>query len=166
MLFLSKYARKVTVLIRGSEPTWSHYLDTAIRSNEKIELLFTTQIVGINGDEKIREIILKNTQSGMTSSVPAAAVLVFIGQKPQSDFVAQLVQRTDKGHILTGLDLIKNGKRPPDWPLERDPFMLETSVPGIFSAGDVREGTKHGVAAAAGDGDAAVSMFWQYLSTI
>lgn len=166
MLFLSKYARKVTVLIRGSEPTWSYYLDVAIRTNEKIELLFNTQIVGINGDEKIREIVLKNTQSGMTSSIPAAAILVFIGQKPQSEFVAELVQRTERGHILTGLNLIKNGKRPPNWPLERDPFMLETSVPGIFSAGDVREGTKHGVAAAAGDGDAAVSMFWQYLSTI
>jgi thioredoxin reductase (NADPH) len=96
----------------------------------------------------------------------ASAIFVFIGQKPQSDFVADLVQRTESGHILTGLDLIKDGKRPPDWPLNRDPLLLETSVPGIFAAGDVRNGTKHGVAAAVGDGDAAVSLFWQYLATV
>ena len=76
------------------------------------------------------------------------------------------MQRTESGHILTGLDLLRDGKRPPGWDLERDPLILETSVPGIFAAGDVRNGTKHGVAAATGDGDAAVSLFWQYLSTI
>jgi thioredoxin reductase (NADPH) len=95
-----------------------------------------------------------------------AAVFVFIGQKPQSDFVADLVMRTESGHIMTGLDLIQNGKRPPGWPLQRDPLILETSVPGVFAAGDVRNGTRHGVSAATGDGNAAVSMFWQYLATI
>jgi thioredoxin reductase (NADPH) len=98
--------------------------------------------------------------------LPAGAVFVFIGQKPQSDFVADLVLRTKSGHILTGLDLVKDGKRPANWPLDRDPLLLETSVPGIFAAGDVRNGIKHGVAAATGDGDAAVSLFWQYLATI
>jgi thioredoxin reductase (NADPH) len=166
ILFLVRYARRVTVLIRGPEPDWSQFLDLAIRANDKIELRFHTELVEMRGDDKLSEAIVKNTDSGAVRALPAAAVFVFIGQKPQSDFVADLVLRTESGHILTGLDLVKDGKRPPNWPLDRDPLLLETSVPGIFAAGDVRNGTKHGVAAATGDGDAAVSLFWQYLSTI
>ncbi len=166
ILFLSRYARKVTVLIRGSDPDWSHYLNVAIRANERIELRFNTEVIEIHGDDKIHEVAIRNRKNGEVSCLPVGAVFVFIGQKPQSDFVADLVLRTDSGHILTGLDLVKDGKRPANWPLDRDPLLLETSVPGIFAAGDVRNGTKHGVAAATGDGDAAVSLFWQYLATI
>ena len=166
MLFLSKYAQKVTVLIRSSDPDWSQYLNVAIRSNPKIELHFNTEMVEILGKETIDSITVKHNQNGTTETFPAKAVFVFIGQKPQSDFLADQVLRTPSGHILTGLDLMKDGKRPPNWPLSRDPLLLETNIPGIFAAGDVRNGTKHGVAAAIGDGDAAVSLFWQYLSTI
>jgi thioredoxin reductase (NADPH) len=127
---------------------------------------FNTELAEMRGEDKLSEVTIRNRESGAVSALPAAAVFVFIGQKPQSDFVADLVLRTESGHILTGLDLVKDGKRPPNWPLNRDPLLLETSVPGIFAAGDVRNGTKHGVAAATGDGDAAVSLFWQYLSTI
>jgi thioredoxin reductase (NADPH) len=166
MLFLSKYARSVTALIRGDQPSWSQYLDVAIRANEKIKMLLHTALSEIHGDDAISEVVIRNKQTGETACLPAGAIFVFIGQKPQSDFVADLVQRTASGHILTGLDLIQNGQRPPGWPLNRDPLPLETSTPGVFAAGDVRNGTKHGVAAAAGDGDAAVSLFWQYLATI
>lgn len=165
ILFLSKYASKVTVLIRGSETSWSRYLDVAIRADPKVELVFNTELTGIHGNEHIEQIETMNRKSGESQTLDAAAIFVFIGQKPQSDFVAGFVQRTDSGHILTGLDLMRDGKRPANWPLDRDPLMLETSVPGVFAAGDVRNGTKHGVAAASGDGNAAVSMFWQYLST-
>ncbi len=166
MLFLSRYARKVSVLIRSADPDWSQYLDVAIRANPKIELCFNTEMVEIHGKGKIDSITVRHRLSGATDSLPVKAIFVFIGQKPQSDFVADLVMRTPSGHILTGLDLVKDGKRPPGWTLNRDPLLLETNVPGIFAAGDVRNGTKHGVAAAIGDGDAAVSLFWQYLSTI
>jgi len=165
MLFLSKYVRNVKVLIRGSEPTWSKYLDVAIRANDKIDLMFNTELSEISGDQQVEAVKVTNNQSGDVTSLPARAVFVFIGQKPQSDFLGDLVVRTDSGHILTGLDLVTSGKRPPGWTLDRDPLLLETSVPGIFAAGDVRNGTKHGVAAATGDGNAAVSNFWQYLST-
>jgi len=166
MLLLSKYARKVTVLIRGSDPTWSKYLDETIRTNEKIELMLNTDLVAVQGDGKIQTVTLKNNLSGESTSLPADGVFVFIGEEPQSDFVADLVMRTESGYILTGLDLVKDVQRPPGWPLNRDPLLLETSVPGIFAAGDVRNGTKHGVAAAIGDGNAAVTLFWQYLSTL
>jgi thioredoxin reductase (NADPH) len=164
ILFLSKYASKVTVLMRGSEPTWSRYLDVAIRADPKVELVFDTELSEIHGDERIEEVVTTHRKSGERRVLPAAALFVFIGQKPQSAFVADLLRRTESGHILTGLDLVRDGKRPADWPLARDPLLLETSVPGIFAAGDVRNGTKHGVAAATGDGNAAVSLFWQYLS--
>lgn len=166
MLFLTRYASKVTVLIRDDRPEWSHYLDVAIRSNEKIELICNTELAEIHGEQEIRSVVAKNNQTGETRDLPASAVFIFIGQRPQSEFVSDLVACNPSGYILTGLDLLRNGSRPKKWPLDRDPLLLETSVPGIFAAGDVRNGTKHGVAAAAGDGGAAVSMFWQYLSTI
>jgi thioredoxin reductase (NADPH) len=166
ILFLSKYASRVTVLIRGGQPTWSRYLDVAIRADPKIALCFHAELDGVHGDAAIEAVSARHNQTGECWTLPAAAVFVFIGQKPQSDFVAGLVERTESGHILTGLDLVRNGKRPSGWPLDRDPLLLETSVPGIFAAGDVRNGTKHGVAAATGDGNAAVSLFWQYLSTM
>lgn len=166
LIFLAKYARKVTVLIRGSEPTWSKYLDVAIRANEKIVLATGRQLVEIHGGQHIKEVVVKTGPDEQLETLPASTVFVFIGQKPQSDFLGDLIARSDSGHILTGLDLVKDGKQPEGWPLDRDPLLLETSVPGIFAAGDVRNGTKHGVAAATGDGNAAVSMFWQYLSTV
>jgi thioredoxin reductase (NADPH) len=166
ILFLSRYARKVTVLIRSADADWSKYLERAIHSSENVELRFSTEMVEIHGDGQIEEVTIRDRLNGELQRLPARAVFVFIGQKPQSDFVADLVLRTPSGHILTGLDLVRDGTRPAGWPFERDPLLLETSVPGVFAAGDVRNGTKHGVAAATGDGDAAVSLFWQYLSTI
>lgn len=166
ILYLSQYARKVTVLIRGEKPTWSKYLDVAIRANDKVELLFHTDLAEIHGDDQIKEVVAGNNQTGKQNTLAAAAVFVFIGEKPQSDFVADLTSCTGSGHVLTGLDLVEQGKLPTGWPLSRDPLLLETSVPGIFAAGDVRNGTKHGVAAAIGDGNTAVAMFWQYLATV
>jgi thioredoxin reductase (NADPH) len=98
--------------------------------------------------------------------MPASAVFVFIGQEPQSRFLDGVVERTQEGFILTGMDLLQGNKPPEGWPLDRDPMHLETSVPGVFAAGDVRYGVRQGVTAATGEGNTAVSLFWQYLSTI
>ena len=166
ILFLSRYANKVNVLIRGGEPTWSRYLDVAIRAAPNIDLRFHTELCEIRGDQSISEVVIKNNETDEVSNVPAEGVFVFIGQKPQSDFLPETVLRTASGHILTGLDLTHDGKHVSQWPLARDPLPLETSIPGVFAAGDVRNGTRHGVGAAAGDGNAATSMFWQYLATI
>ncbi len=167
LLHIAKYASRVRVLIRAGETSWSQYLDVAIRATENIELVFNTELTEIHGDaETMHEVTISDSESGESENIPAAAIFVFIGQKPQSDFLDGAVLRTDSGHIRTGLDLMQNGQRPDGWPLDRDPLLLETSLPGVFAAGDVRNGTKHGVAAATGDGNAAVSMFWQYLSTV
>jgi len=167
VLHVAEFAKSVKVLIRGDEPSWSHYLDVSIRAHPNIELLLGEEICDVIGDEQhIHQVAIKSRDSGEVRTLPCGAVFVFIGQYPQTDFLGDLVERTESGHILTGLDLIKDGRRPRGWTLHRDPFLLETSVPGIFAAGDVRNGTKHGVAAATGDGNAAVSNFWQYLSTV
>jgi len=91
---------------------------------------------------------------------------VFIGSVPRSDMVADLVQRDEQGFILTGVDLMKNGKRPPGWKLGREPFLLETSVPGVFAAGDVRHASTKRVAAAVGEGSASVGMIHRYLESV
>lgn len=165
MLFLARFARSVTVLIR-SKPDWSRYLDEAIRSNPKIALLERTELREIIGQDHIESVVVENNATRERRTLPASALFVFIGQKPQTDFVRGVLQLTPDGHIMTGLSLIHDGKRPPGWALDRDPLMLETSMPGVFAAGDVRNGTRHGVAAGVGDGNAADSLFWQYLSTI
>ncbi len=164
-MFLSRYARKVSVLVRGPELSASQYLVDALQQNEKIEILYHSEVVEVHGQDKLEEVVIKNSQTRELKTLPAAAMFVFIGVRPQSDFVANTVMRDAKGFIMTGRDLMQDGKPPKGWPLARDPLMLETSVPGIFAAGDVRAGTNPRVASATGEGAIAVAMMWQYFKT-
>ncbi len=165
-IYLSQFARKVTVLIRGPEPTASKYLIDALEENQKIELLRNTDLIGVKGKNTLEQITIKNTISGETRTCDAAAMFVFIGVRPQSQFVADLVKRDEKGYIFTGADLLVDKKPPQGWTLERDPFLLETSVPGIFAAGDVRFGTNHRVASAVGEGAIAFAFMKEYLKSL
>ena len=165
-LYLSRFARKVTVLVRGHEPTASKYLVDALRENQKIEILLNTDLLEVKGTNTLEQIIIKNTRSGEVQTLAAAAMFVFIGVRPQSQAVAGLVKCSDKGSIYTGPDLIVDKKPPQGWPLERDPLLLETSVPGIFAAGDVRYGTSHRVASAVGEGAIAFALMKEYLKTL
>jgi thioredoxin reductase (NADPH) len=165
-MFLSRYARHVTVLVRGPSCTASQYLVDAMTENKKITICTHTEVVEVHGKGKVEEIVTRNKITEVTETRPAAAVFVFIGAVPQSDLVADLVMRTPKGSILTGPDLMRDGKRPPGWKPDRDPLLLETSVPGIFAAGDVRFGANNRVASAAGEGGLAVALTWQYLKHV
>jgi thioredoxin reductase (NADPH) len=165
-LYLSRFAKKVTVLIRGHEPTASKYLVDALNENKKIEILLNTDLLEVKGTNTLEQIVIKNTRSGEVQTLDAAAMFVFIGVRPQSQAVAGLVKRSDKGYIFTGPDLIVDKKPPQGWTLERDPFLLETSVPGIFAAGDVRYGTNHRVASAVGEGAIAFALMKEYLKTL
>ena len=165
-LFLSRYASKVTMLIRGSELAAAQHLVNALRADPKIEIRLNTDLVEAHGTEKLEAITVKNMPTGVTETLPAAALFVFIGVRPQSDLVADLVLRDPKGYVLTGPDLMPGGKRPAHWPLDRDPFLFETSVPGLFAAGDVRFGTIHRVVSATAEGGTAVMMIRQYLKTL
>ncbi len=165
-LFLSGYASQVTVLIRGPETVAAQHLLNAMRADPKIEIRLNTDLVEAHGQEKLEAVTVRDTPTGETQRLPAAAMFVFIGVKPQSDLAAGLVRRDPKGYVLTGLDLREGGQRPAGWPLDRDPFMFETSVPGLFAAGDVRFGTIHRVVNATAEGGAAVAMIRQYLKTL
>ena len=165
-LYLSQFASKVRVLIRGKQPTASKYLVDALEQNEKIELMRNTDLIEVKGKNTLEQIIVKNTSTDEMQTFDAAAMFVFIGVRPQSQLVAALVKHSDKGYILTGPDLIVDKKPPQGWPLERDPFLLETSVPGIFAAGDVRFGTNHRVASAVGEGAIAFALMKEYLKAL
>jgi thioredoxin reductase (NADPH) len=165
-LYLSRFASKVTVLIRGHEPTASKYLVDALNENPKIEMLLNTDLLEVQGTNTLEQIVIKNTKSSEVQTCGAAAMFVFIGVRPQSQVVSGLVKCSDKGYILTGPDLMVNKQPPPGWTLERDPFLLETSVPGIFAAGDVRYGTNHRVASAVGEGAIAYALIKEYLKTL
>ncbi len=166
-LFLSRFASKVTILIRKDHQDSSYYLVEAEAANPKIERIFNAEIAEIHGKPgKLEEIVIRNRVTGELTTLPGAAVFVFIGALPQTDMVKDLVLLEDKGFILTGPDLKKDGKLPKQWTLERDPFMLETSMPGIFAAGDVRLGTNHRVASATGEGGIAIAAIESYLKTL
>jgi thioredoxin reductase (NADPH) len=165
-IYLSQFARTVRVLIRGHHPTASKYLVDALEQNPKIELMCDTDLIEVRGKNTLEGIIVRNTATDTTQTFEAGAMFVFIGVRPQSQLVADLVKRSDKGYIFTGADLIVDKKPPPGWTLERDPFLLETSVPGIFAAGDVRFGTNHRVASAVGEGAIAFALMKEYLKTI
>lgn len=162
-IYLSQFARKVTVLVRAHEPTASKHLVDAMQSNPKIEILTDTDLLEVKGSNTLEAIAIKNTKTNETQTCDASALFVFIGVRPQSQLVADLVKRSDKGYVFTGPDLILDKKPVQGWALDRDPFLLETSTPGIFAAGDVRYGTNHRVASAVGEGAIAYALMKEYL---
>jgi thioredoxin reductase (NADPH) len=165
-MYLSRFAKKVTVLIRGPALTASKYLVDAMTNNSKIELRLNTDLMEVQGDNILEKIVIRDTVSGKSETLKASALFVFIGAQPQSQLVADLVMCDEKGYIFTGPDLLVDKKPPPGWTLERDPYILETSVPGIFAAGDVRFGTNHRVASAVGEGAIAMALIKEYLKTL
>ncbi len=164
-LFLSRFARKVTMLVRGQLSS-SQYLTDALQTNEKIEIRLNTDLIAVNGTGKFEGVAVRNTLTGMEETLQGAALFVFIGVDPRSDFVADQVKRDAKGYILTGADLRVDGALPKEWTLRRQPFLLETNVPGLFAAGDVRLGTSHRVASAVGEGAIALAAIKEYLKTV
>ena len=167
-MFFSRYANKVTMLVRGSslQKDMSQYLIDQINCTENIELRTHTSVSRVIGTDRLEALVIKDNDTGEIETLPAAAMFVFIGAKPHSDFVADVVERNQAGFILTGPDLIRDGRRPKNWRLNRDPFLLETSVPGIFAVGDVRQDAIRRVASAVGQGSTAISFVHQYLKTV
>jgi len=124
------------------------------------------EIVRVSGTTALETIVLRDRDTGEEETIGMAALFVFIGAAPHTDLVADLVMRDEKGFILTGPDLMQDGKLPKSWPLDRDPFLYETCVPGIFAVGDVRAGSSKRVAAAVGEGSGVVGVVHRYLETV
>ena len=167
-MFFSRYASKVTMLVRRDsiEIEMSQYLVDQIHQTENIEVLVNTEVVGVEGENRLEAITMTNGKTGETRTLPASALFIFIGAVPHTELVAGVVERDRHGFILTGPDLSSSGSRPKNWTLKRDPFLLETSVPGIFAAGDVRQDTVRRVASAVGQGSVAIGFVHQYLKTV
>lgn len=167
-MFLAGYARKVTMLVRAEslEKGMSQYLVDQIRAQSNIEVRTRTVVGEAQGEGRLEALTLRNLETGHSETLPAAALFLFIGAVPHTRMVTGLVEMNSAGFILTGTDLVREGKRPGGWALQRDPFLLETSVPGIFAAGDVRQGAVRRVASAVGEGAITVGLVHQYLKTV
>ena len=164
----AKYAEKVFILVRGSSlsSTMSQYLIDQIQETPKIQVWPHASVAEVHGDTHLEEISVLCSDTGKTERVPANSMFIFIGALPRTDWLAGMVERDDRGFLLTGPDLIVNGEHPKGWTLERDPFLLETNVPGIFAVGDVRHGSVKRVASGVGEGSVAVQFIHQYLSKV
>jgi thioredoxin reductase (NADPH) len=167
-LFFARYARKVTMLVRagGLRPSMSHYLAARIETTPNIEVLAGAQVAAVAGHGHLERITLRSVHTGEERDLTMSALFIFIGAAPRTEMLAHLIARDEKGFVLTGLDGSQPGGRPAGWPLDRDPLMFETNVPGVFAAGDVRSGANRRVAAAVGEGSAAIYSIHRYLETV
>lgn len=168
-IHFSKYARKVTLVVRGDclSSSMSHYLINQIDGTSNIHVLLNSKIIEVQGKNRLEFITIANTQTGEQQSIPCFMLYIFIGAVPRTEFLAGLIERDINGFILTGQDLVQDGrKRPKGWMLDRQPLLLETNVPGIFAAGDVRHGSTKRVATGVGEGSLAVQLIHQYLKSV
>jgi thioredoxin reductase (NADPH) len=165
MLF-SKYASQVTMVVRGDslELKMSAYLIDQIAAQDNIDVAVGTQVVEVEGENRVERIRLKDLKTEEERVEEAAAIFIFVGAVPHSDFVADLVATNDRGFIYTGPDIAL--AEDVVWKLDRDPLALETSVPGVFAAGDIRHDAIRRVASAVGTGAMSVSMIHQYLTEV
>jgi thioredoxin reductase (NADPH) len=164
----AKYAERVIVVVRGDSlsSTMSQYLIDQIQQTPNIRIWAHASVAEVHGETRLEEISILCSDTNKIERVPATAIFIFIGALPRTDWLAGIVERDERGFILTGPDLIRNGESPKHWPLERDPFLLETNVPGIFAVGDVRHGSVKRVASGVGEGSVAVQFIHQYLSKV
>jgi thioredoxin reductase (NADPH) len=164
-VFFSRHCRTVNLVVRGKdlEQSMSHYLIEQIRAIDNIRVRLRTTVVAAHGDEHLERLTLCQGDSGDTETVPAGHVFVFIGAAPHTDWLDGVVERDAYGFIRTGPDLLAEGRRPAGWSLDRDPLYLESSLPGVFVAGDVRSQSVKRVASAVGEGAMAVTLVHRYL---
>jgi thioredoxin reductase (NADPH) len=163
----SRYARPVTVIIRGDglKSTLSHYLIDRINSARNIEVMCNTEVTGLHGDQILESVTLTSNKTGETRDLSTKGLFICIGGVPQTDWALQAgIIRDEAGYLITGPDLLKGGKLPASWPLERSPYYLETNIPGMFAAGDVRHGAVKRCASAVGEGAMAVTFVHRYLA--
>jgi thioredoxin reductase (NADPH) len=156
------------MLVRGPSlaSTMSQYLIDQILQTTNIHVEVNTEVVEVHGEDRLQEISLQCNQSNETNRIPATALFIFIGAQPRTEWLEGVIARDPKGFILTGTDLMQDGKPPKGWTAERDPYLLETNIPGVFAAGDVRCGSAKRVASGVGEGSVAVQFVHQYLAKV
>jgi thioredoxin reductase (NADPH) len=163
---LSTYAASVTIVTIDERlgEFMSDYLVQKVRATPNITVVLHTEVVDGHGRQRLEGLTLRDRHTGTTRTVTASAVFVLIGAEPRTDWLDGVVERDERGYVLTGHDLLRDGRPPPSWPLERPPLLLETSLPGVFAAGDVRFRSVKRVASAVGEGSIAVQLVHDYLA--
>jgi thioredoxin reductase (NADPH) len=163
---LAKWAASVTLLVRGGglAATMSDYLVKEVEALPNVAVRPRTQVVAGHGHGRLEALTLADDRDGTTRTVPATALFVMIGAEPRTEWLAGVVERDPGGYVLTGHDLLRGGTPPPTWPLARPPLLFETSVPGVFAAGDVRHRSVKRVASAVGAGAIVVQLVHEYLA--
>ncbi|MGW4444636.1 FAD-dependent oxidoreductase [Streptomyces sp. NPDC004682] len=164
-MYLSRVAKSVTLLVRGADlsASMSHYLVQQIGESPNISVRGHTEVVAAHGEDRLERLTLRDTESGETEQTDAQWLFVFIGAAPLTGWLDGTVLRDARGFVLAGPDLTADGKPPPGWELDRPPYHLETNVPGVFVAGDVRAQSAKRVASAVGEGAMAVMLVHRYL---
>src|SRR6266496_607370 len=164
-VYFARHARRVVMLVRGDtlQRSMSAYLIQQIAEVDNIEVRTCWEVVTAEGDDHLQKITLRDNTTGLTETVEAHWLFLFIGAAPGTEWLDGLVERDDRGFVLAGPDLVVGGQRPRGWTLDRDPYHLETSVPGVFVAGDVRAESVKRVASAVGEGAMAVTLVHRYL---
>jgi thioredoxin reductase (NADPH) len=167
VLHFARYAAKVLMVVRGAslKETLSSYLVDRICSSKRIQVLLRTIVVELQGDRVLRAVTLQNTESQQKWTVATSWLFLCLGGVPRTEWAADIgIMRDEGGYLLTGPDLITDGRRPENWTLDRHPYHLETNIAGVFAAGDVRHGSTKRCASAVGEGAMAVSLIHKYLN--
>jgi thioredoxin reductase (NADPH) len=167
-VYFARFAKTVTMVVRSSTLTtgMSQYLVDQIDALSNIKKIFNADVVQAHGNGRLEAVYVKEKTTGEIAELPAAAMFIFIGAVPRTDMLKDVVERDTAGFVMTGLDLYQNQQWPKSWTLKRNPYLLETSQPGIFAAGDVRHGSIKRVASAVGEGSISVALVHQYLKTV
>lgn len=168
-MYFSKFARQVTMVVRGDalSATMSQYLEDQIKATKNIAVKVNSNVVEVCGTENCEQLVIENSKSGQKETVPATALLIYAGAIPQTEWLAGIVERDAQGYVISGQHLLqREPRRPKGWTVDRDPYYLETSVPGIFVAGDVRHLSPKGVTSGVGEGAMAVKLVHQYLGSL
>jgi thioredoxin reductase (NADPH) len=164
----ARYASRVVMLVRGESlaASMSKYLIDEIAATPAIEVQYGARIAEVHGADHLEAISIQCDRTGTLQTVPAGQLFIFIGAEPRTAWIDPSIERDERGFILTGRDLIRNGQKPKHWPLEREPYLLETSLPGVFAVGDVRHGSVKRVASGVGEGSIAIQFVHQYLAKV
>jgi thioredoxin reductase (NADPH) len=167
-VYLASRARSVTILVRGKSlaNSMSHYLIEQVESEPRIRVRTCTEVAEAHGTSHLEQLTLRDSESDTTETVSAQYLFVFIGAAPLTDWLDGVVARDKRGFVIAGPDLLVDGQLPSGWPLDRPPYHLETSVPGVFVAGDVRADSAKRVASAVGEGAMAVMLVHRYLEKL
>lgn len=165
-MHFAPHAQRVSMVVRGEslKSTLSHYLIQRIATTRNIEVLTRSEVTALHGDKTLREITVRHAATGQERRVPTRWLFVCIGGEPQTQWAPAVgMVRDEAGYLVTGRELLRDGARPPGWPLDREPYFLETNIPGVFAAGDVRHGAVRRCASAVGEGAMAVAFVHRVL---